>query len=213
MYSLGSPTAIPQQINTQASYILGYSHTHLSVLLTHPLTVQTSPRYTDVIRILPSGAATSQNPVFMLKQQAPKPFESVGAAGTSNSFRLRKDNFLPYSWRASFCLFVRGTHSALKEEFSRFIQALSGSHHDPDNAQPSQWGYFLFAHCSTITHTSLLSTYTRVRLLEKHLSSLKIDLRVTSTSILEMNHPSNEVQLRSFHRVNAYYDLIIIYVN
>lgn len=147
----------------------------------------------------------------MLKQQAPKPFQSVGAAGTSNSFTLGKDHFLPYSYRTSFCLLSQA-HAVLWRKSS----VSSHKHCQAGSMSLTMLNHVIRAisflqHSNS--HTPLLSIYTRVRLLEKHLSSLKIDLRVICTSILEMNHLSNEVQLRSFQTVNAYCDPIIIYVN
>lgn len=186
-------------------------HPPLQVLLTHPLTVPTSPRYTD-IRVLPSEQFFPKPLYLCWNSRHQSHLSLLGQQEHPTALHLERTRTTSYP-TVTGQVFVTGTRCS--EGRAQQVHT-STVRQEALSWQCSTISVGLFPFCQlqhSNSHTPLLSTYTRVRLLEKHLSSLKIDLRVTCTSILEMNHPLNEVQLRSFQRVNTYYDPIIIYVN
>lgn len=127
-------TAIPQQVNTQASYILGCSQTP-AVLLTHS---HSNKHHLDTLTLSES---------FPLSSYFTKHCIYVETAGTKAIWVCWGSMHIQqlYTWKGplptlqlqdNFLSFVTGTRSALKKEFSKFTQALSGRKHEPDNAQP-----------------------------------------------------------------------------
>lgn len=134
--SLGSPLLYPNK-PIQKPVKFGVAHTHLQ-LSSHVLSQYR--HHLDTLTL--SGS-------FPLSSYSTKHCIYIETAGTKamwvcwgcmhiQQLYIWKGQLPTLQLQGKFLSFVTGTRSALKEEFSKFIQALSGRKHDSDNAQPSQ---------------------------------------------------------------------------